>query len=259
MVDRANLKGRIELSCGRLARINPPCPPFYKRGLCAFRCIEVLRSGDRFHRDIRERLSCKSCLDTAVNGITDVLKIPVYCIIREADHCNPQQAKPLCTFSVLRGILHIVVLSAIKLYNQMCSSAVEVDDIVVQRVLPRKSRQIPTQGVVPQVPLFLRHIPSERLCGLLQFWVIFPNCFHRPFDLWTLPAAEIVAVVCGDRSTFRDFAANILTFFVAFGGCAYSYFYLYYRNISYHNFCQYARKNFRFLYVKNAQFRLKIC
>ena len=91
-------------------------------------------------------------------------------IARHIDRRYPECLNPVCrepsvAFQVAGRIVTHRVMSTIYLHRQLCSVAVEIEDVCAHRVLATKALAIqpPTSEVLPEDNLGQRHFPAQRL------------------------------------------------------------------------------------------------
>ena len=107
-----------------------------------------------------------------INIVANAVKIFSDLIVRHSNYPQSVCLKEFRAPSVFPNVFILIVLRAVKLYNQFSLCTVKIRNISPEHLLPGETDGIVTQEIIPQPPLLFCHILSQRPCKRNELLIV---------------------------------------------------------------------------------------
>ena len=103
-------------------------------------------------------------MNQSINVFTYTSEISHNIRIRNTDHRHTECFQIFRTDLIDSLILWLIMLGAVQLDHELRFGAIEIRDIFSKNCLPTKLCRMIAKVIIPQMPLLLRHFPTEVSC-----------------------------------------------------------------------------------------------
>ena len=92
---------------------------------------------------------------------------------------NPELFDVLCANGIFQLTVRLIVLTSVQFNNKLCLCTVEVNNIILDHLLPKKADGVTLQKIKPQMTFFPCHMLPKRFCVRCQRSIVFPVVFFH--------------------------------------------------------------------------------